>query len=194
VTIQEVNQALADAFKLERPQGALVSQVEPGSPAARAGLKSGDVILAANGQRIVGSGDLPAVLAQMRAGDKVQLDVWRGGRTTQVTAELAGSSTARAQARAKDAPAAAAGGKLGLALRPLQPEDRPAGAKGLVVEEVSGAAARAGVQPGDVVVAVNGVPATTVEAVRGVVEKADRSVALLIQRDGQRLFVPVRVG
>ena len=87
-------------------------------------------------------------------------------------------------------------GRLGLALRPLQPQEK-AEAKvngGLVVEQASGAAARAGVQPGDVVVSVNGQPVTDIEQVRGLVAKADKSVALLIQRDGQQLFVPVRIG
>ena len=62
------------------------------------------------------------------------------------------------------------------------------------MEQASGAAARAGVQPGDVVVSVNGQPVTDVAQVRGIVAQADKSVALLIQRDGQQLFVPVRVG
>ena len=110
-----------------------------------------------------------------------------------MTAQLGG-------AKGKTAKTADAGpaqqGKLGLALRPLQPQEK-AEAKvdgGLVVEQASGAAARAGVQPGDVVVSVNGQPVTDIEQVRGLVAKADKSVALLIQRDGQQLFVPVRIG
>ena len=190
VTVQEVNQALADAFKLERPAGALVSQVEPGSPAAEAGLRSGDVIVSANGQRIVDSGDLPAVVAQMAVGDRVPLEVWREGRKVELSAKLAGSAGERtAQAKAP----AASGGKLGLSLRPLEAAERPQAGAGLVVEAVSRPAARAGVQEGDVLVAINGVPATDIEAVRGTVEKAEGSVALLISRDGQRLFVPVRL-
>lgn len=192
VVVQEVNQALADAFKLERPAGALVAQVEPASPAAKAGLRSGDVILAANGQPIVGSGDLPAVLAQMAVGDRVALQVWRDGRKVDVAAQLAGSGAEKtAQA---DVPAAT-GGKLGLALRPLEAAERKeAGAPGMVVQAASGPAARAGVQPGDVLLAIDGKPATDVEAVRKSVQRAGSSVALLISRDGQRLFVPVRMG
>jgi serine protease Do len=141
----------------------------------------------------VASGDLPAALVQMRAGDQVQLGVVREGRDVEVTAKLAGST--ERTARAESAPAAAEGGKLGLALRELDPQERrEAGTAGLVVEDVAGAAARAGVQPGDVVVAVNGVPAKSVETVRAAVEKAKGPVALLISRDGQRIFVPVRVG
>jgi serine protease Do len=192
IVVQEVNQALADAFKLARPAGALVAQVEPGSAAAAAGLRPGDVIVSANGQQIVASNDLPVLLAQLKAGDRVQLGVWRDGKEVRVAAQLEGSRTRSAQAQPAAGPAQ--GGKLGLALRPLQAGERAQGAPGLVVEEASGPSARAGVQPGDLVVSVNGVAATSLDAVRTVVQKATGSVALLIERDGLRLFVPVRVG
>lgn len=192
VTVQEVNQALADSFRLDRPRGALVAQVEAGGPAERAGLKTGDVVLGVDGEPVVGSGDLPALLSQHAAGDNVRLEVWRDGKRVELTARLAGSQRAEAQAEA--AAAAPTGGKLGLTLRPLQPGDSTGGGKGLVVEAASGPAGRAGVQPGDVIVSVNGVPAASIEAVRAAVDKAGSSVALLISRDGQRLFVPVRVG
>ena len=193
VSVQEVNQAFADSFKLPKPEGALVSQVEPGSAADKAGLKSGDVIVRVDGQPVVASGDLPARIGMAKPGDSVKLEVWRQGKAEQLTAQLGG-------AKGKTAKTADAGpaqqGKLGLALRPLQPQEK-AEAKvdgGLVVEQASGAAARAGVQPGDVVVSVNGQPVKDIEQVRGLVAKADKSVALLIQRDGQQLFVPVRIG
>ena len=192
VTVQEVNQAFADSFRLPRPEGALVSSVEDGGPAARAGLRSGDVITGVNGQRVVASGDLPAIIGMARPGESVRLDVWRGGKPQTLTAQLG-----NAQGQAQAVTAAPAGqGKLGLALRPLQPQEKAAAqvAGGLRVEQASGAAARAGVQPGDVVVSVNGQPVKDVAQVRGIVAQADKSVALLIQRDGQQLFVPVRVG
>ena len=91
---------------------------------------------------------------------------------------------------------AATGGKLGLAVRPLdQEEARQAGVSGgLLVQDVSGPAARAGVQAGDVLLSVNGVPSTSVEQVRSAIAKADKSVALLVQRGDSRMFVPVHVG
>jgi serine protease Do len=195
VTVQEVNQTLADSFHLQRPEGALVASVEKGSPAEKAGLQAGDVIHSANGQPVVASGDLPAIVGQSVPGDRIQLQVWRNGKDVNVQAQLANATDKVAEAPAKQGNAAE-GGKLGLALRPLQPDEkRESGiASGLVVEDVSGAAARAGVEPGDVILAVNGTPAKSVEQVRSVVAKADKSVALLIQRGEDKIFVPVRIG
>jgi serine protease Do len=87
-------------------------------------------------------------------------------------------------------------GKLGLALRALQPQERRATGvnQGLLVEDAAGPAALAGVQAGDVLVAVNGTPIESVDQVRAIVAKATKSVALLIQRDGSKIFVPVRLG
>jgi len=195
VTVQEVNQTLADSFHLQRPEGALVASVEKGSPAEKAGLQAGDVIHSANGQPVVASGDLPAIVGQSQPGDRIQLQVWRGGKDVNVSAQLVNANDKVAEAPTKQ-DNAAAGGKLGLALRPLQPDEkRESGiANGLMVEDVSGAAARAGVEPGDVILAVNGTPAKSVEQVKAVVAKADKSVALLIQRGEDKIFVPVRIG
>ena len=193
VTIQQVNQDFADSFKLPKPEGALVAQVTKGSAADKAGLKPGDVILSANGQTIVDSGDLPASIALAKPGEKLHMSIWRDGHNDEITATLQGAKSSGdevAQSGQAD------GGKLGLALRPLQPqEQREAHVKGgLLIEQAAGAAAAAGVQPGDVLMAINGQPATSVDQVRNVLKKSDKSVALLIQRDGQQLFVPVPLG
>jgi serine protease Do len=197
VSVQEVNQALADSFKLDSPQGALVANVEKGSPADRAGLKTGDVIRSVDGQPIVASGDLPAVIGMDKPGQRVNLEVWRQGGKVDLTAQLGNASDKVAKADKNGGDNAASGGKLGLALRPLQPgEARQAGITGggLVVEDVAGAAERAGVQPGDVVLAVNGTPAKSIDQVRSVVEHAKKSVALLIQRGEDKIFVPINLG
>ena len=194
VAVQEVNQALADSFNLDKPEGALVSSVEKGSPADKAGLQPGDVIRGVDGQPIVASGDLPAIISIATPGSSVKLDVWRKGDRVQLTAKLA--NAADKVAKADSGPEAAEGGKLGLALRPLERgEQRQAGVNGgLLVEDSSGAAARAGVEAGDVLLAVNGAPVTSIEQVRSVMAKAGKSVALLIQRGGDKIFVPVRIG
>ena len=196
VTVQEVGQGFADAFKLESPEGALVSNVERGGAADKAGIKSGDVIRKLNGQSIVASGDLPAMLSVASPGDKVTLDVWRDGKIVQLGARLGDASEKPRRAQQEVAAADDTGSKLGLLLRPLQPiERRQSGlASGLVIEETGGAAASAGVQPGDVLLSINGRPVTSVEQVRDVVGKASKSVALLIQRGGDKIFIPVRIG
>jgi len=195
VTVQEVNQQLADSFKLDRPEGALVASVQKGSPAEKAGLQPGDVIRKANGQPVIASGDLPAIVALEKPGDKLDMQIWRQGKKVEVSARLANAKEKVAKAD-DDHSEASGGGKLGLALRPLEPgEKRQAGVgTGLLVEDVSGAAARAGVEPGDVVLAVNGTPAKSVDQVRSILSKSDKSVALLIQRGEDKIFVPVRIG
>ncbi|MEO7390557.1 MAG: DegQ family serine endoprotease [Ramlibacter sp.] len=194
VSVQEVNQQLADSFKLDRPEGALVSGVERGGPAEKAGLQPGDVIRSVNGQAVIASGDLPAIVGLSDPGSSVRMEVWRQGRKIEVTAQLASASekVAKAERRTESSD----GGKLGLALRPLQDsEKRQSGiADGLVVEQASGAAARAGVEAGDVILAVNGTPAKSIEEMRSVLAKSDKSVALLIQRGDEKIFVPVRIG
>ena len=195
VTIQEVNQTLADSFKLDKPEGALVASVDPGSPADKAGLRPGDVIIKANGQPIVSSGDLPAIIGSAAPGDRAELELVRQGARETVTATLADADQKVRKVASADS-AVADKGKLGLALRALQPSERSAAGLegGMVVEDASGPAAAAGVRPGDVLVSVNGMPVKNVEQVRAVLAKSDKSVALLIQRDGRRIFVPVRVG
>jgi serine protease Do len=194
VAVQEVNQAFADSFKLDKPEGALVSMVEKGSPADKAGLQPGDVIRQVNGQPIVSSGDLPAVIGLAAPGDSVRLDVWRQGAARELTARLANAGDKAAQvASRKEAPGQ---GKLGLALRPLQPdEQQEAGVdSGLLVQQASGPAALAGVQAGDVLLSINGVAVKNIDQVRSAVAKSQKSVALLILRGDSRIFVPVDLG
>ncbi|SDC12041.1 serine protease Do [Massilia sp. PDC64] len=194
VSLQDVGQSFADAFKLQSPDGALVANVERGSAADKAGLKAGDVIRKVNGQSLISGGDLSAIVAIAKPGDRLTMDVWRDGKEMQVTATLA---SAKPDPASRDNLAGIEGGaKLGLALRPLDPAERSqvGVAAGLVVEDVGGAAAVAGVQPGDVLLAVNGKPVTSVSQVRDVVKKSTKSVALLVQRGDEKIFLPVPIG
>ena len=193
VAIQEVNQSLADSFGLKKPAGALVSSVEKDSPAAKAGLEPGDVILAVNGKEIQSSSELPPVIANIRPGDTAKLQIWRKGAKRDIEVKV---GDVKAEKTASAESTEAAPGKLGLALRPLRPEERRQldGKNGLLVENVSGAAARAGIRPGDVVLSVNGEAVTSGEQLRALVAKASKRVALLIQRGDATLFVPVDLG
>ena len=194
VAIQEVNQTLADSFKLDKPEGALVSNVDKGGPAEQAGLKTGDVIRKIDGQPIVASGDLSALIGSSAPGQKVTIEIWRQGKREELTASL-GDANDRA-GKVAQADGSVGKGKLGLALRALQPQEkREAGVDGgLLVEGAAGPAAMAGVQAGDLLIAINGKPITGIDQVREIVAKSDKSVALLIQRDGNKIFVPVRIG
>jgi serine protease Do len=125
-------------------------------------------------------------------GQKVALTVWRDKASRDVEVKLGSAGpSATEQAVADGSP-----GVLGLAVRPLSPvEKRQANTDhGLLVEDVGGAAARAGIQPGDVVLSLNGRSIDSPEQIRNALDKHPKHVALLIQRDDQRIFVPINLG
>lgn len=192
VTIQDVNQDLAQSFGLARPTGALVSSVEKDSPAAKAGVEEGDVILSLDGQDLASSADLPGRVADLAPGTRATLGIWRHGRRQELkvsVGEAKGAETASVDESSDH-------GRLGLVVRPLSPEeaqqDEVKG--GVVVEGASGPAARAGIQPGDVVLSLNGTPVTGVEQLRRLVGSSGHHVAVLVQRGQTRIFVPLALG
>jgi serine protease Do len=192
VTIQEVNQQLANSFGLPRPMGALVNQVAPDGPASKTSLKEGDVITRIDNHDIDRSSDLPAYVAELKPGTKANLQVWRGGKSTDIPITIGEMSDVKQVASSKGD---ADHGKLGLAVRPLRPDERSqAGFDGLLVEGVSGPAENAGIQPGDVILSVNGNAVHTPDQLRGLVAKSGNSVAVLVDRDGTRIFVPIDLG
>jgi len=193
VSIQEVNQSLAESFGLTKPAGALISSVENDSPAAKAGLEPGDVIMSLNGKEIQSSNELPPLVAAIRPGETAKLQIWRKGSMRDISIKVGGVKEEKvASTESKET----AQNKLGLALRALTAEERRQldGKGGLLVENVSGAAARAGIRPGDVVLSVNGEAVTSVDQLRTLVAKASKRVALLIQRRDAKLFVPIDLG
>jgi serine protease Do len=193
VTVQDLTQSLADSFGLPRPDGALIANVAPKSAAEAAGLKSGDVITQVNGEPVVRSGELSALIGMAAPGERVKLKVWRDKTPREIDAKLGGAEPDKQVA---DAGSAAQGGQLGLALRPLTAEEKRAAKvdEGMVIEDVSGPAARAGIEAGDVLLAVNGKTVQSVEQVKSLLAGKPKSVALLVQRDGEKIFVPVRLG
>ena len=185
VAIQSVNQSLAQSFGLPKPAGALVSSVADNSPAARAGIKPGDVILAWNGRPIDDSADLPGLVADTPPGKHASVKLWRNGaeRTLGVTV---GTMPDEKVANADNTKAGANSGRLGIAVQQTD--------QGLVVADASGPAARAGVAAGDVILAVNDQPVKSVEQLRRLVDKAGKHVALLVQREDAKVYVPVDLG
>jgi serine protease Do len=191
VTVQDLNQGLAESFGLKRPDGALVSQVMPDSAAAAAGLKPGDVITHVNGEPLTRSGALSSVIGMSAPGKKVELTVWRERKAMELQATLGSAADADTQLAGGDE--AVQGGQLGLALRPLNSNERQMAKldSGLLVERVAGPAQRAGIERGDVVLAINGKPVDSVEQIKKVLQSKPKSVALLVNRDGNQIFVPV---
>ena len=156
VVIQEVTRDLATSFGLDRARGALVNQVEKGSPADRGGIEATDIILAFNGKTVESSSDLPRLVGSTRPGSQVSLEVWRKGqrKTLGVTvAELQEERVAAQDAPRSQKPVEAAANRLGLVVSELSAEQKrelklPGG---LVVNEVR-PDARADVRKGDVLV------------------------------------------
>jgi len=194
VSVQDIRQQLALSFGLSAPHGALISAVDPTGPSEKAGLKAGDVITSVNGRNVDHSWDLPAIISQLPPGSQARLGIWHDRKATEVTVKtvlLEDSPTQVARNSGEDG-----GGKLGLVLRSLQPsEQQELHTKGrLLVEDVSGPALAAGLQPGDVLLGVNGVGVATVADLKREVARAGHNVALLVQREDAQIYYPVDVG
>jgi len=194
VAVQDLGQPLAKSFGLNTPHGALVSAVEPQSPGERAGLKPGDIITSVNGRNIDHSSDLPVVISQLTPGTEAKLGIWHDRKATEVTVKTVLLEDTPAQA-AKNS-GEDGGGKLGLAVRPLKPDEQEEmHTKGrLLVEDVTGPALAAGLQAGDVVLGVNGAGVFSVADLKREVARAGHSVALLIQREDAQIYIPVDLG
>ena len=192
VSIQDVTPDLAESFGLEKPVGALVSAVEKGSPAEKAGIEPGDVITKFDGTHISRSGELPPLVSDVSPGTRVVASVWRRGKPQEVSIAVGEVSTATAQATTTDADK----GKLGLAVRPLTPAERSDAkvASGLVVEAVSaGPAQKAGIRQGDIILSVDGEMVSDVEKLRTQAAKSGKH-ALRVLRGDSTLFVPINLG
>lgn len=195
VRIQELTSDLAASFGLKSTAGALVSTVEKGSPAEKAGLLLGDVILKVDGKPVESSSDLPQMIAATAPGNIIKLEVWRRGAAKELTVTV-GEMPADTP-RATPEPEERRPNRLGLAVSDLTRAQRESLeiSGGILVRAVSGPALTAGIQQGDVVVAVNDAKVERVADFNKLISKlAPKSnVALLILRRGVLLYVPVRL-
>ena len=202
VQLQPVSQDIADAIGLQKPEGALVAAVSDGTPAAAAGLAPGDVITAVGDQAVKTPKDLSRLVADLSPGEKETVAILRDGKAMDVSVTIGGNDDTKLQAAAATKETEAKGPSIGVALSDLTPEAKeqlklPADASGAVVAKVNPdkTAATAGVQPGDVIVAVNGKTVRDAEeakvAVSGAAKAGKKSVLLLIARGEQKTFVAV---
>ena len=196
VQIQPLSQELAQSFGLKSTDGALVSMVEPNSPAAKAGLQPGDVILKFNGQPVKSSNELPLIVANVRPGSKVPLQVWRRGQQLALHVVVGEMPTEKVATTEPAHPQSARIQRLGLKIADLdQQEKSELGLRGgVLVENVDGEAGKAGVEEGDVILAINAIATPDVASFNKVLAKLPAgTVALLIAREGNTLYLPMKV-
>lgn len=193
ISIQDLDQALADSFGLTTPKGALISSVTPDSPAAAANLQAGDVIIAYNDQPIDRSAALPPLVAASSTQSSAVVKIWRNGKARDVTVDvgvLPGKSVAMTQP---------ASGPLGVVVSDLTPRDRAAVGvdNGVHVDDVEPGkpAAVAGVRANDIIVAFNHQPVDNVAELVALSRNADpgSTVPVLVQRDRQIRFLAMKV-
>jgi serine protease Do len=193
VSIQDVTAQLADSFGLDRPRGALIGSVESGGPADKAGIKAGDIIVAVGGRQIERDAEVPSLISGMKPGSSAEIDVWRDRSVKRLTVKIAELQEEGATvAQAGEGPQAE--NALGLTVRPLTAEEKQeAKTEGsLLVEDVTGPAAEAGLQPGDILLGVNGTRVKSAAELQAAAKKSGKTVALLVQRGEAQIFVPVR--
>jgi len=192
IKIQDVSADHAQSFDLKKATGVLVASVEKASPAERAGLQIGDIILKFNGKELSSAGELVRAVSDAAPGASVTLELWREGAGKEITVILgdaAPDSVAQPQsARAKEPE------QLGMSLRELGRDEQKAlkTEAVIVVEAVNGVAANSGIQAGDLIVAINSKRVSSIRQLREVLKRAGKRAAVLVQRNGNMMFIPLR--
>jgi serine protease Do len=198
IVIQELSKDLAESFGMKNTNGALVAAVEKNGPADKGGLEAGDVIVKFDGKLIVTSSDLPRAVAGTTPGKTVPVEVLRKGSQKLLnvaTGEMPTDGNEVAQASKPAAKAEA--NRVGLVLREATPQQRKKlnGKNGLIVVDVQGPAAQAGVRRGDVILGLNNSEVQTLEQFNKQLAAfaGGKSVALLVLRGENTLYVPVKI-
>ena len=205
VVIQELSQDLAASFGLAKPAGALINAVEPNGPAAKAGVKPGDIIQQVDGKPVESGSDLQRLIGSIPPGKPVTLGLWRNRAATSakvVPVEQQDQDPRLAQREYRgsqqERPNEQSFSQIGLRLQVLNPAQlQRAGIKyGLLVRGANNVAMRAGIQPGDVIVGIGSEPLANVEQLKSALSAAKKgsSIALQVLRQGITQFIPLPVG
>jgi serine protease Do len=201
VTIQELTRELAESFGLSKPNGALISNVEKNAPADKAGIQASDVILKFDGKPVNDSSDLPRMVAAVKPGTRVAVELWRKGESKQVTVVVAEMPDDGMLAHSARKPPNSAGemiSRLGIAVSELNAEQlqelQVSG--GLLVEDVKGSAARtAGLHPGDVLLSIGNVQIRSLAQLNELLKHvpSGHNVALLVRRGDNASYVAIKL-
>lgn len=193
VLVQDLTPELAQAFNLKMGQGAVVAQVIEGSPAARAGVRAGDIVLAVNGQPVRSANELRNAIGMMRRGSTAQLDLLREGRPLKLSVKIEAIAGQRATAEQDKSPSAS---RLeGVDLGPIAPDHPLSGQEqGVQVYAVDpdSAAWRAGLREGDVILSIDRKRVRSVREAETALKAAGERVLLHVRRGDGALFIVVR--
>ena len=196
IAIQEVTDELTEALGLKDKNGALVAAVNKGTPAGKAGIEAGDVILKFNSKVIETSSDLPKYVRITKPNNVVPVQIWRNGKTKTLRVKIGEMPDDRMQASNKKTIKESAN-RIGLVLKEATAKDKKMldGRNGLVVVKASGPAVSSQIRDGDIILALNNTPVTSIRAFNREINKTPKgkTIALLIYRNGDTLFVPVKV-
>ena len=194
ITVQSVGPEHAKSFDLPKASGALITSVEKDGPADRAGLQIGDIILKFDGKDMASTDDLVRAVANAAPGSSAKLQIWRNGGSRDMTIKLGEAKSERMAQRQEPQDKANQHAHLGLAVRELTHEERRAlHTDGyLVVEAVTGVSEESGIQPGDIIVAVNSERVSSTRQLRAALDKTGKRAAVLVQREGTMIFLPLK--
>jgi serine protease Do/serine protease DegQ len=191
VMIQDLTPDIVEALQLDVQSGAVVSRVEPGSPAAEAGIKAGDIILSLDGRPVDGSADLRNTIGLTRAGAAVKIGLLRDNRRLTVDAKVSESATTPATERVSQRQSTLSGVQLAPVPSSHAGSDEVDGV--LVTDVTQGSRAwDSGLRPGDIITAVNRRAVDTVEEAEAALADTGGTLALSIWRDGETYFLILR--
>ena len=191
ILMQQLTPELAKSFNLKEAKGALIAQIEKDGPADKAGLRDGDIVIEYNGKPIADIRELSQAVASTKPGAKVKVKAMREGKPVSLVI-VVGEMPTDGKLNFKK-PAASQNNALGANVRPLNDKEKKRVSNGLFVESVYGAAAEAGMRRGDIIISAGGKKIRTEKDLNEVVSKAKGSLAVLVDRNGSREFIPVKL-